>query len=75
MKSKVYQIEEAQVSCFFVSGSPSEPDEYQVDIVVGNLKYSIFTTAGPFEKEICICERVYTEWMMGLHGDVIAETI
>lgn len=75
MKEKVYQIEDAKVSCFFISAGPSAADEYEVDIVVGNLKYCIYTDVDPFENDEAICRRVYREWNYGLHKDVIAETI
>lgn len=75
MKRKVYQIEGANVSCSFISGSPCDPDEYQVDIELGNIRYSIYSEVGPFESEENICNRVYTEWKNGQYNEVIAETI
>ncbi len=72
-KEEVFEIEDAKVRCFLVSCNPCGPDEYEVDIVVGNHTYRIYTFVGLFEREKSVCDRVYSEWKNGYHKDVIAE--
>lgn len=73
MKKKVFEIEDAQVSCVFVAGNPCGSDEYEVDIQVDNMLYRIYTLVGPFEQYEAVCNRVYNEWKNGYHNDVIPE--
>lgn len=73
MKQKVFEIEDAEVSCTFVAGNPCGPDEYEVDITVDNMIYRIYTLVGPFERDEAVCNRVYNEWKNGYHNDVIPE--
>lgn len=73
MQKKVFEIEDAQVSCFFTAMNPCGPDEYEVDIKVDNMLYRIYTLVGPFERDEAVCNRVYNEWKDGYHNDVIPE--
>lgn len=75
MKDKVFNIEDAEVSCFFTASDPYGSDEYEVDIKVYNRLYRIYTSVDAVEKEDAICHRVYSEWKNGLHNDIIAEII
>lgn len=72
-KDEFIEIEGAKVRCFFVAGNPCGPDEFEVDILVCNRTYRIYTLVGPFEMEEDICKRVFAEWKNGCHNDVIAE--
>ncbi len=75
MEKKVYNIEDAQVSCRRIAHNPCASDEYMVDIEICNRVYSITTLASPFEWDEDICKRVYSEWNNGRHTNVIPENI